>query len=77
MAVSSGFYSDTALSRYSWIGKSAIVDASVGLGKLNKTFDVSLIVKNLFNDDTPLSKSWSSVTPAIPRNVGIQFTGKL
>ncbi|RTL24885.1 MAG: TonB-dependent receptor [Burkholderiales bacterium] len=77
IAVSSGFYSDTALSRYSWIGKSAIVDASVGLGKLNKTFDVSLIVKNLFNDDTPLSKSWSSVTPAIPRNVGIQFTGRL
>lgn len=77
IAVSSGFFSDTALSRYSWIKKNAVVDASVGVGKLNKTFDVSLIVRNLFNDDTPLSRSWSSVTPAIPRNVGIQFTGKL
>lgn len=77
VAVSSGFYSDTALSRFSWIGKSAIVDASVGLGRLNKSFDVSLIVKNLFNDDTPLSKTWNSVTPALPRNVGIQFQAKL
>lgn len=77
VAVTSGFYSDTALSRFSWIGKSALVDAAIGIGKLNKSFDVSLIVKNLFNDGTPLAKSWSSVTPAIPRNVGIEFTGRL
>ena len=39
--------------------------------------DVTVLYTGLFNDYTPLSKSWSSVTPAIPRYVGIQFTGKL
>jgi hypothetical protein len=34
-------------------------------------------VKNLFNNTTPLSQTWTSVTPGTPRSFGIQITGKL
>jgi outer membrane receptor protein involved in Fe transport len=77
LAFSSSYYSDTLLSSYSVIPKSTTVDAAVGLGSRSKSFDVSLVVKNLFNDDTYRSRTWNSYTPAIPRSVGIQFVGKL
>jgi outer membrane receptor protein involved in Fe transport len=76
-AYQSSFLSDNTSSAYSRIPGSTIVDAAVGLGKIDKTFDVSLVVKNLFNDDTPLARTWTSVTPAIPRSFGIQIIGKL
>jgi outer membrane receptor protein involved in Fe transport len=81
VAYSSAFNSDQALSQYAWIGSSYITDLSVGLATLNQSssqFDVSLLVKNLFNDQTPLSRTWSSFTPTnLPRWFGVVFTGKL
>lgn len=77
VAATSGFYSDNSLSSYSWIKKNVLVDWAVGLGKRNKSFDVSLVVTNLFDDDTPRSQTWNSYTPAIPRTVSVVFTGKL
>lgn len=77
VSANSSYYSDNALSAYSVIPKSALVDWAIGVGTQNRSFDVSLIVKNLFNDDTPRSKTWNSYSPAIPRSVGIQFAGKL
>ena len=77
VAFSSSYYSDVGLSAYSVVPKSTTVDAGIGFGTRNKSFNVSLIVKNLFNDDTVRSISSTSYTPAIPRSVGIQFMAKL
>jgi len=77
LAYSSKYYSDVALSRYSVVGQSLLADLAVGAGKRDKSFDVSLIVKNLFGNETPLAKTWNTVTPAVPRTFGLQFTGKL
>jgi outer membrane receptor protein involved in Fe transport len=77
VAATSGYYSDNSLSSYSIIKKNALVDFAVGLGKLNRSFDVSLLVKNLFDDDTPAAQTWNSITPSFPRTLSIVFTGKL
>ena len=77
IAYSSSFNSDVSLSRYAVVGQSALADLSVGVGKHDKTFDVSLIVKNAFNNQTPTARTWTSVTPAVPRTFAVQFTGKL
>lgn len=76
-AYTTKYYSDNSLSKYSVIPANSITDLAVGLGARNKSYDISLIVKNLFDDDTPLTKSATSYTPAIPRWIGIQFAGKL
>jgi outer membrane receptor protein involved in Fe transport len=75
LAVQSGSYGSSSI--YSYIPRNYSVDWEVGLARVNKSFDVSVVVKNLFNNDTPTSASWTSVTPAIPRLVVLQFTGKL
>ncbi len=77
LAYSSSYNTDLSLSKYAVVGAQALVDLAVGAGKHDKSFDVSLIVKNLFNNQTPQSRTWNSYTPATPRSYGIQFTGKL
>ncbi|WP_085317180.1 TonB-dependent receptor [Derxia lacustris] len=77
VAYTSSYNSDVALSSYAVIPSNFLVDAAVGVGHRNKSFDVSLVVKNLLNDDTPRSKTWNSYVPAIPRVVGVLFTSKL
>ncbi|WP_199758627.1 TonB-dependent receptor [Aquabacterium soli] len=76
-AYSSKFNSDAALSTYAWIPSNWKTDFSIGLGRRDNGFDVSLIVKNLFNDDTPQVQTWNSYTPGEPRWFGIQISGKL
>lgn len=77
VAFSSSYYSDAGLSAYSIVPKTTTVDAGIGFGSRNKGFNVTLLVKNLFDDDTVRSRSSTSYTPAIPRSVGIQFMAKL
>ena len=77
VAYSSSFNSDVSLSRYAVIGQSALADFSIGAGKHDRSFDVSLIVKNAFNNQTPSARTWTSITPAVPRTFAIQFTGTL
>lgn len=77
LAYTGAFLSDNAGSIYSKIPASYKVDLAVGVGKINKTFDVSVLAKNVFDDDTPQSLSWTSRSPAVPRSFGIQITGKL
>ena len=76
-AYSSKFNGDAALSSYGWIPANWKTDFNIGLGRRDNGFDVSLIVKNLFNDDTPQVQTWNSYTPGEPRWFGIQFSGKL
>ena len=77
LAYSSSFNSDVSLSQYAVVGQSVLADLAVGLGKHDKTFDVSVIVKNLFNNQTPTARTWTGYTPASPRTFAVQFTGKL
>lgn len=76
-AYTSRFNSDVTLSTYSWIDANVITDLGIGVGRRDQKFDVTLVVKNALDDDTPLSKTWNSYTPAIPRWYYLQFTGKL
>lgn len=71
------FNSDNTLSSYGWIPAAYTTDFSVGLGNRKGTFDVNLVVKNLFDDDTPRSATWNTYTPAVGRWLGITFSGKL
>ncbi|MES2350936.1 MAG: TonB-dependent receptor [Pseudomonadota bacterium] len=69
--------SDIALSSYGWIPAYSITDFSIGLGKRDKSFDFSVIAKNLFNDRTPSAQTWNTVTPSSPRWLGLMVSGKL
>jgi iron complex outermembrane recepter protein len=59
------------------VGESVLADMALGAGKHDKSFDVSVIVKNLFNNHTPTARTWTTVTPGTPRTFAIQFTGTL
>ena len=72
----SKFNSDNSLSTYGWIEGRTLVDFSIGLGKADQSFDVNLIVKNLFDDDTPSTRTWNNYTPANPRWIGVTFSGR-
>ena len=58
-------------------GTTSIVDFAIGLGTDDQRYDVSLLVKNAFDDDTPLARTWNSFTPATSRWYGVMLTGKL
>jgi iron complex outermembrane recepter protein len=68
---------DTTLSAYSWVPGSSITDASLGFGRDDGKFDVSLVVKNLTHNDVPITKTWSSYSPAFSQWYGLQVSGKL
>jgi len=53
------------------------VDAAFGIAKINKSFDISFLVKNLFDDRTPQAQTWSSLNPAVPRTFGLQILARL
>ena len=72
----SRYNSDPSLSSYAWIGSSTLTDFGVGVSNPKQTFDVTLIAKNLFNNQTPLLQTWDSYTPAVPRWFGIVFKGR-
>lgn len=71
------YNSDNNLSVYGWIPEAFNTDLGIGLGNRKGTFDVNLVIKNLFDDDTPRAKTWNTITPAVPRWIGITFSGKL
>jgi iron complex outermembrane receptor protein len=68
---------DNALSTYGWIPSTTVVDLSVGVGRPSNGFDVSLIVKNALDEDTPTAVSWNSYTVREPRWAGLVVSGKL
>lgn len=75
-AYNSKFNSDNPLSSYGWVDDSITTDFSIGIGKLDKRFDVNLVVKNIFNDQTYQSQTWNSWTPALPRFTQLVISGK-
>jgi len=71
----SRYNSDNSLSAYGWIPAHSVTDVAVGFGK--QRFEINLVVKNLFDDKTHQTNTWNSYSPAVPRWVGVQFSGKL
>lgn len=66
-----------ALSSYAWVPGSSITDADLGFAWPGNRFDISLVVKNLTNNNVPVLRTWNSYEPAFARWWGVQFTGKL
>ncbi|WP_394462502.1 TonB-dependent receptor [Roseateles sp. BYS180W] len=77
VAYTSSYLSDGSLSIYSRVPANVLVDASLGFGKLNKSFEVVILVKNLFNNKTVMSQSWGEYAPALPRTVAVAFSTRL
>jgi outer membrane receptor protein involved in Fe transport len=71
----SGSYGSSSI--YSYVAPNGKIDWAVGIGKSNGTLDLSLLVKNLLNDKSASSISATSITPAVPRSIGLQFTAKI
>jgi outer membrane receptor protein involved in Fe transport len=74
-AYASKYKSDVALSEYSWIAGHSTTDIAVGLDWRN--YNISFLVKNALDDRTPLSATWNSLVPAIPRWAGVTIGGQL
>jgi outer membrane receptor protein involved in Fe transport len=70
------YNSDTSLSSYAWVGGNSITDIAIGEGKQNKSFDANIVVKNVFNNQTPLARTWNTYTPAVQRWFGVVLSAK-
>lgn len=77
VSYSDKFNSDNSLSSYGWVPSRSTWDLSVGYnGNIgNNNFGISLITKNAFDNDTPMSSSWTGYTPPEPRWMGLMVTG--
>jgi iron complex outermembrane receptor protein len=70
------FNNDNSLSEYGWVPSRTIADASFGYGGFaGGSFSVSLVAKNVFDQDAPLSSSWNSYIPPEPRWLGVLVRG--
>jgi hypothetical protein len=77
VAYASKSNTDNALSDLGWIPEHSVTDLSVGVGRAGGSFDVSLLAKNVFDDDTPLAVTWNSYIPPEPRWLGVVISGRL
>ncbi|WP_438481268.1 TonB-dependent receptor domain-containing protein [Oleiharenicola lentus] len=73
----SGYYTDTTLSRYSFTESYGLTDISIGFGRKDQRFDVSLVAKNVFNVDDSILLAWNSYKPGVPRWIGVIVNFKL
>ncbi|PUA29603.1 MAG: hypothetical protein B0W54_03205 [Cellvibrio sp. 79] len=75
-AYTSDYLNTDDLSSYSYTPGYSRTDASIGFGSIDGNLDVSLIVKNAFDDRTH-ERGWNSYAPwPYPRWIGVVFTGK-
>ena len=75
-AYNSKFNSDNPLSSYGWVDGSITTDVAIGIGKRDQSFDVNLVIKNAFNDQTYQNQTWNTWSPAVPRFVQLVVSGK-
>lgn len=67
---------DAALSAYGWRDAYALVDLSVGIGRLDERFDANIVVKNVF-DETFGDVGWSTINVNTrPRWIGLVLSGR-
>jgi len=65
-----GYLSDPSLSRYSKVDAYGLTDLGLGFGTQNRSFEVSLLVKNAFNVDHGYQPDGKLSVPSPPRGVG-------
>jgi outer membrane receptor protein involved in Fe transport len=68
---------DTSNSEYAWIPAYGLADFGIGLGRQDRRFDATILVKNAFNTEYHVTQSWTSYTPGLPRWIGIAFSASL
>ncbi|MNU76469.1 Pesticin receptor precursor [compost metagenome] len=73
----SSYYTDTLLSRYAKTDPLGTTDFSIGLGRQDGRFAISLVAKNLFDQDTGVPLTWNSYKPGIPRWLGVTVQASL
>ena len=76
-AYTSRYNSDVTLSQYGWIKAYGVTDLGIGVGRLDGTWDISLLVKNAFNTQ---AKAWgftSGTLDTTPRWVAVNVTARL
>lgn len=73
----SSYYTDTLLSRYARTDPLGTTDLSVGLARQDGRFGISLVARNLFDQDTGVPLTWNSYKPGIPRWVGLTIQASL
>ncbi|WP_446810989.1 TonB-dependent receptor [Methylomonas sp. 2BW1-5-20] len=71
------YNNDPSLSRYSVVDAFGITDFAIGVGRRDKLFDASVIVKNLFDTDYGFNSNWNTYVPSLPRWVGVMVSTKL
>ena len=76
-AYTSKYKSDILLSDYSWVPSYSLTDLSIGIGRKDRKYDASFIVKNLFDNDTSQVRTWNTYVPTVPRWIGVVFSGEL
>lgn len=73
-AYTSKYYNSDTLSSYSIVPANTLTDGSVGFSTIDNKFDVSLVVKNIF-DERPHEEGWTSYEPhPYPRWIGVTFS---
>jgi len=67
---------DAALSTYGYRHAYAVTDLSLGLGRIDKLFDLNVIVRNVFNINRG-DEGWNTITIyQKPRWVGVSLSSK-
>lgn len=73
----SSYLTDPALSRYSKVDSYGLTDIGVGYGTSDEKFQISLVVKNLFDEKYGYQPLWNIAIPSTPRWAGVTISGKL
>jgi iron complex outermembrane receptor protein len=74
---STSYNSDQSLSRYAVVRGYGLTDLSIGVGRSDKSYDVNLVIKNLFDTDTSYTPTWNTFYPTDARRAAITFSAKL
>lgn len=73
----SRYNSDITVSSYSWIEDYTIFDVGIGVGRQDRAFDVTLLVKNLTNAEGKAYNWLNGTLDTTPRWAGVVVSGRL
>ena len=73
----SSYNNDPSLSRYAVVDPYGITDLAIGVGRRDKLFDATFLVKNIFNTNYDLYTNWNTFAPSLPRWVGFMVSTQL
>lgn len=69
-------YSST-LSQYSWVEPYGVLDLGLGVGRKDKSYDFTFLIKNALGREYPTQPTATSYVPSAPRWLGLMFSAKL